>query len=64
MFNYKEKDPIALLDPEVKDPTELIAKLEDINPSVLKEVIIERVKGGVTQRQHDLLMSVLLRSDF
>lgn len=64
MFNYSTKDPVAVLDPEVEDQTELLEKLEEINPSVLKEVLIERVKNGISQRQTDLLLSVLLRSAF
>lgn len=64
MFKYEEKDPVGVLDPQVDDTTELLEKLKEINASVLKEVLIEKVKGGVTQRQADLLLSVMLRSDF
>ncbi len=62
MFRYESKDPLNVLDPVVKDSIELLEKLEEISPGVLKEVLIERVKGGITQRQQDLLLSVLLRS--
>lgn len=63
MINYKGNDPLAVLDPVVVENTpELIEALEDINPAVLKEVLIEKIKSGITQRQHDLLWSVLLRS--
>ncbi len=62
MFDYKNKDPVAVLDPVVEESAELMEKLEEINGAVLKEVLIERVKGGITQRQQDLLLSVLLRS--
>jgi len=64
MFGLGEEDEIAALDPVVINSPELLKALEDINGAVLKEVLIERVKSGITKRQQELLISVMLLSSF
>jgi hypothetical protein len=63
MFGLEQEDEIAVLDPVVAVPEDFMVLLQDINGAVLKEVLMERIKNGITKRQLELLTSVLLISD-
>lgn len=56
-------DEMSVLDPVVTCPKEILELLKDMNGSVFIEVLVEKLKTGITERQLLLLESILFQSN-
>ena len=63
MYGLSPEDELSVLDPIVTCPKEILEMLQDMNGSVFIEVLVEKLKNGITERQLSLLESILFQSN-
>ena len=63
MFGLSDDDELSVLDPVVPCPDHVLEMLMDMNSAVFVEVLIEQIKNGLTERQLNLLQTILFQSN-